>query len=393
MYTNNMNYIKREMENELQTSASEYPIVAILGPRQSGKTTLAKLAFTNKKYISLEDLENREFATSDPKGFLQTHKEGAIIDEIQRVPSLLSYLQSEVDQNRRPGRFILTGSNQYLLQEKLVQSLAGRISLLRLLPLSILELQKQKLELNLEQLMLKGFYPELHTKEIRATNWLNNYIETYVDKDVRLIKNIENLVTFHSFLKMCASRAGSLINYTSLSNDCGISQRVVKSWLSILESSFIIKLVHPFHKNFNKRLVKSPKIYFRDTGMLCRLLGINSTEEVASHFLRGGIFENMIMNEIEKYYYNNGKKPEIFFWRDKNGHEIDFVIEGKKSKWIEVKSGKTISEDFFKNIKYLKNVSKKELESYLIYGGNEKQMRSGTKVLSWKHVGELFYDM
>lgn len=387
-----MKFIKRDLSAEVLASAKEYPIVAILGPRQSGKTTIAKKKFPKKKYVSLENLDNRKFAVDDPNGFLKTYNDGVIIDEVQRVPSLLSYLQTEADQNPVPGRFILTGSNQYMLQEKVVQSLAGRVALLKLLPLSFHELRKAKIDFSLNQIMFDGLYPKVHSEKVRVKNWYNNYIETYVDKDVRLIKNIEDLSLFNLFLKMVASRTGQLVNLQSIGNDCGIAQNTVKKWLSLLESSHIIKLIQPHHKNFNKRLIKSPKIYFLDTGLLCRLLGIDKSSDLVTHPLRGGIFESLIFSELEKFYCNRGEKGPIYFWRDKSGHEIDFLIEKNPIKLIEVKSGSTINQDFFNGIRYYKKISGGEESSYIIYGGDEKQMRSETTVLPWNHAHKVFDD-
>lgn len=388
-----MKYIERILSEELKASAKEYPIVVILGPRQSGKTTLAKNIFSEKKYVSLENLDNRDFAKNDPNGFIKTYESGAIIDEVQRVPSLLSYLQTEVDENPITGRFILTGSNQYMLQEKVTQSLAGRVALLKLLPLSLEELHQAGMSFTLDQIIFEGCYPKIHAQKVRVKSWYDNYIETYVDKDVRLIKNIENLSLFNLFLKMLANRAGQLVNLASIGNDCGVSQNTIKSWISILESSYIIKLLYPYYKNFNKRLVKAPKIYFLDTGLLCRLLGIKESSELQAHPFRGGIFESFIFSEFEKKFTNRGEKSSLYFWRDKNGHEIDFLIDGADVKLIEVKSARTINSDYFKNIKYYQKQSKGREKSFLIYSGEEKQYRENITVLPWSEVGEITDDM
>ena len=384
-----MTYIPRLLVKELKRSTKEYPVTAILGPRQSGKTTLAKKAFPKKRYISMEDLDNREFCLQDPKGFLKTYSSGTIIDEVQRTPHLLSYIQTKVDRDRKKGQFILTGSNQFLLEEKLTQSLAGRVSLLRLLPLSMKELGSRKELKNLNHLIFKGFYPQLHTEDMKASHWFDNYIDTYVNKDVRLIKNISNLGQFNTFLKMLAGRVGQLVNFQSLANDCGLSQNTAKSWLSLLESSFIIKRLPPYYKNFNKRLIKAPKIFFYDTGLLCRLLSIKKPVEINTHSLKGFLFENFIFMELEKYFFNLGEKPSIYFWRDKRGFEIDFLIEGKVLKVIEAKSGRTLSQDFFRNINYFKKITDEKIKSYLIYSGEEKQIRKETSVLSWRYIGKV----
>ena len=376
-----MTYIPRLLLKELKDSAKQYPVTAVLGPRQSGKTTLSKKAFPRKKYISLEDPDNRLFAIKDPRGFLKTYKQGAIIDEVQRCPELLSYIQTLVDHKKQKGQFILTGSNQFLLEEKVTQSLAGRVALLRLLPLSLQELKEAKKTIPLNEMMFKGLYPQLYSEDIKIKRFFNNYIETYVNKDVRLIKNISNLSLFNMFLKLCANRTGQLLNLQSLANDSGLTQNTVKSWISILENSFILQRIYPYYKNFNKRLVKTPKIYFYDTGLLCRLLSIQKAQDLAVHALKGFIFENFIFTEIQKHFLNRGEKAPLYFWRDKTGYEIDFLIEERKLKAIEVKAGQTFTLDFLKNINYFsKNISSK-IKSYLIYSGTEKQTQNKTLVL------------
>lgn len=384
-----MAYIKRALARELKQSAREYPVIVILGPRQSGKTTIAQKCFSKKPYVSLENLDNREFAGKDPHAFLEVYSGGAIIDEVQRVPGLLSYIQTKVDRDKEKGQFVLTGPNQLLLEEKITQSLAGRVSILRLLPLSLKELKSCRKVKSLDEILFKGFYPCLHAEKIRASKWLDNYIETYIDKDVRLIRNVANLSKFNTFLKMCAARAGQLVNLQSLANDCGNTQNSIKSWLSILESSFVVKRLYPYYKNFNKRLVKTPKIFFYDTGVLCRLLSIKSHKELANHALKGAIFENFVFAEIEKHYFNQGEKPPLYFWRDR-GCELDFLIEDEKLKIVEVKSGKTINSEFFKNIEhFIKNMDP-AAQAYLIYGGKESQPRKSADVLSWDEMDRLF---
>ena len=385
-----MTYIPRLLTKELKKSAREYSVVAVLGPRQSGKTTLTKQTFPGKKYISMEDLNNREFALQDPKGFLETYSKGTIIDEAQRTPNLLSYIQTKVDREQKKGQFILTGSSQFLLEEKITQSLAGRVSLLRLLPLSLKELRPYNKIKNSNKVIFKGFYPQLHTENIRTSRWFSNYTETYVNKDVRLIKNVSNLSQFNTFLKMCAARTGQLINLQSLANDCGIAQNTVKSWLSLLESSFIIKKLPPYYKNFNKRLTKSSKIFFYDTGLLCYLLSIKSPEEINTHSLKGALFENLIFMEIEKHFFNSGEMPPVYFWRNQQGHEIDFLIDEKILKAIEVKSGQTLNHDFFNNIAYFKTITRSKIKSYLIYGGMENQVRQNAIALSWSKMEQCF---
>ncbi|MBC6415102.1 MAG: ATP-binding protein [Bdellovibrionales bacterium] len=376
-----MNYIPRLLSIELKRSAKQYPVTAVLGPRQSGKTTLAKKTFPRKKYISLEDLDNREFASTDPRGFLNTYSQGAIIDEAQRCPELLSYIQTLVDHKKQKGQFILTGSNQFLLEEKITQSLAGRVALLRLLPLSLQELKQAKKTIPVDDMIFRGFYPQLYSEDINTKRFFNNYIESYVNKDVRLIKNISNLSLFTTFLKLCANRTGQLLNLQSLANDCGITQNTVKSWISILENSFILKRIYPYYKNFNKSLVKTPKVYFYDTGLLCRLLSLQKIQDLVFHPLKGFLFENFIFTEIEKYFFNQGEKAPLYFWRDRKGYEIDFLIEERKLKAIEVKAGQTFSQNFLKNINYFSKNVFSPIKSYLIYSGKEKQIRNKTLVL------------
>lgn len=385
-----MKPIRRDLEQEVLLSAKEYPILAILGPRQSGKSTLVKMLFPEKKYVSLENMDIRNFAIQDPNSFIESYKDGAILDEIQRVPELFSYLQTEVDRDPTPGRFILTGSHQYHLNEKISQSLAGRVALLRLLPFSLHELKKINPSLNLNEVLFNGFYPRIHDQKLRPTKWLNNYIETYIDKDVRLIKNIQDLNLFSLFIKMCAARVGQLVNLQSIGNDCGIDQNTVKAWLSILESSFIIKRLQPHHKNFNKRLIKTPKLYFYDTGLLCQLLDIEKHEDLQTHPLRGGIFENYVIADLQKFFFNQGQKPPLYFWRDRKGHEIDCLVE--KSGLlipIEIKSGKTINSDFFKNLKFWKELTQTQDESFLVYAGEEIQKRKETIVIPWSQIESI----
>ena len=381
-----MEIISRKMQPELKLAAKETPIVALLGPRQSGKTTLTRHCFPDHEYVSLEDLDKRNFAISDPIGFLNRYKKGAIFDEVQRVPALFSFLQTKVDRDDTPGRFILTGSHQFHLVEQITQSLAGRISLLRLLPFSMEELAESKTEVgDLYSHLIKGQYPRIWHQNIRPERWLSNYFETYVQKDVRQIKNISDLNTFVTFVKMLAARSGQLLNLSSLGNDCGISHNTASSWLSVLEGSFIVFRLYSHHKNFNKRLIKTPKIYFYDSGLACFLLGIGDSDQLMSHSMRGGIFEGFIISESLKYFHNSGKNPPLYFWRDKTGNEVDLLVEhGAKLFPIEIKSGSTIASDFFKGLNYWNKLSQSDGESALIYGGDDSHKRLSTHVISWK---------
>lgn len=385
--------IKRDISKQLLRLSRNFPIVSLTGPRQSGKTTLVKALFGKKyRYISLEDLDLRSFANDDPRGFLEEYSKYVIFDEIQNCPNLFSYIQGIVDRDKLNGQFILTGSQNFLLLEKISQSLSGRVAILHLLPLSLNELQKAKITPpSLEKILFKGFYPRLFKKPILPHEWYTNYLRTYIERDLRQIKAIHNLNTFQIFLKMCASRTGQLLDLTSLGNDCGISHNTAKAWLNILETSFIIFYLRPHFKNYTKQLIKSPKLYFYDTGLLSTLLNIHSSDQLKTHYLKGNIFESFILSEFMKNKYHNLAKYNLYFWRDKRGHEIDCLIE-KPNKLIpiEIKSSKTISSDFFKNLNYWNDISKNnKKDSYLVYGGREDQKRTSGKVLSWENIYKI----
>lgn len=384
--------IKRELSKKLTLAAKTFPVVAVVGPRQSGKTTLVKIAFPEKAYVSMEDLDMREYAVQDPRGFLSDYPKGAILDEIQRTPELFSYLQTNVDTNNKSGKFIITGSQHFLLQHNISQTLAGRVGVLKLLPLSLNELDKTPFRSDdYEEYLFKGFYPRIYDKKILPRDWYPNYIQTYVERDLRLIKNITDLGTFQSFLKMCAARIGQVLNLSSLAADCGITHNTAKSWLSILEASFIVFLLRPHYKNFNKRLIKMPKLYFYDPGLTCSLLGIETKKQLLTHSLKGNIFEAFVLSEILKIRYNKGFDSNIYFWRDKTGHEIDCIIEkSEKLVPLEIKSGKTLTKDQFKNLIYWNNLSKTNPRaSYIIYGGNLTQKRSYGNLVGWKNINSV----
>lgn len=381
--------IKREITNKLLQLAGLYPVVSVTGPRQSGKTTLVKYAFPNYDYVTLEDPDIRMIAINDPRKFVENHKIGLIIDEVQRVPNLFSYIQGVVDISDKQGQFILTGSQNFLLLENISQTLAGRVAILKLLPLSMNELKiAKKSNESFEKLLFTGFYPRLYDKNINPTDFYPFYIQTYVERDVKLIKNIINQSTFVRFISMCAGRIGQLLNITDLANSCGISQITVKSWLSILEASYVIYLLQPHYKNFNKRLVKMPKLYFYDTGLACSLLGIRKESQLISHFAYGFLFENFIINEFIKNLFNKSKEPKFFFWRDKSGKEIDIIAEqADRLIPIEIKAGKTFSYDYIKNLKYWNKLSQNSSENtYLIYGGDNNFDISESKIISWKNI-------
>jgi len=385
--------INRIISNKLKKLASKFPVVSLVGPRQSGKTTLVRNIFPKLDYVSLEDLDMRDFALRDPKGFLASYKKGVILDEVQRIPNIFSYIQTIVDEKNVPCQFILTGSQNILLQENLSQSLSGRVAILKLLPLSFEELKNSQKKIGpIEQYLFNGFYPRIYDKKIAAVDWYPNYIQTYIERDVRLIKNIGDLSAFQRFIKMCAGRIGQILNLSSLGNECGISHNTVKSWLSILESSYIIFLLKPYYKNFNKRLIKMPKLYFYDTGLACSLLGIQNEKQLSTHYIKGGLFESFVISEIFKKSFNFGAEPNCYYWRDKSGNEIDCLIdEGGKLSQIEIKAGKTISSDFFVGLQYWKKIAgENRTNFYIIYGGNKDQKRTDAKIINWKNILVMF---
>ncbi len=378
----------RNLADILLYSATKYPVVTLTGPRQSGKTTLVRALFSDKKYVTLEDLDNRSFAEQDPRGFLNIYKNGLIIDEAQHVPSLFSYIQSHVDRSHIMGEFILTGSQHFLLTERISQSLAGRAAILQLLPCTARELGIAS-ETELYNTLWKGFYPAVYDRDINPTFFYKSYLNTYVERDVRTLSAIKDLSKFRTFLQMCAGRIGQLVNMTSLGNDCGIDQETVKAWLSILESSYILFLLKPHHQNFNKRLTKQPKLYFYDTGLAAYLLNIEDPNVLKFHFSRGALFENYVAIELIKKRFNQGMDHSLYFWRDHHGHEVDFIKDnGAILVPIEVKSSETLSSTLFDGLNYWQKLSGVE-HGYLVYGGIEDQMRSHQTVVPWFNVGML----
>lgn len=385
--------INRKLEKKILDLAEKFPVISITGPRQSGKTTLAKLCFPDYNYINLELPHHRIFAQEDPEAFLKGYRGGLILDEAQYAPELFSYIQGIVDESGETGQFILTGSQNFLLLEKITQSLAGRVAILHLLPFSNAELKNTVYqEENLNELLFKGSYPPLYDKLIEPIDFYQSYVQSYIERDVRNILNVSNLNLFRTFMGIVAGRTGQILNITSISNDLGLDSKTIRSWLSVLETSFIIYLIRPHHKNYNKRLIKSPKLYFYDTGLACSLLGIRNASEIQNHYLKGALFENFVFTEISKYYYHQGIKPELFFWRDNIGNEVDCIVrDGIQSKIIEIKSAQTINSVFFKGIHYYQKISGIEAKyCYLIYGGNENQHRTVAQVLSWQNMNSLF---
>jgi len=384
-------YIKRKIEKEIRKLASEFPIVAILGPRQSGKTTLAKHIFKKYKYVSLEDPDMRNLAIEDPRGFLFQYDKKVIIDEIQRVPELFSYLQTHTDELKKTGSFVLTGSQNYLLMESISQSLAGRVGLATLLPFSTEEIIKHNPKLTLEELMFTGFYPRIYDQNIRPSSFYKSYLSTYIEKDIRLIKNIIDYDSFYKFIKIMAGRTGQVLNTLAISNECDISHNTVKEWLSILETSYITYKLKPFYKNYNKRLIKNSKIYFYDTGLVCYLLGIKNIENLNTHYGKGSIFENFIVSDFVKNNFNKGKSMDFYFWRDSQKNEVDLIIDnGANLKSIEIKSGRTIKDNFFKGLGYWSALSKKDSKnSYLIYSGESEHKRKNINIMNWKNIHKI----
>ena len=380
-------YYPRIISKHIQRLATQYPVVTITGPRQSGKTTLCKKLFADLDYVTLEDLSNRTFASEDPQGFLARYNSGVILDEIQRVPSLLSYIQGVVDVKDQNGLFILTGSQQLELMDSVNQSLAGRTAIAKLLPLSYHEIYRQQETLPaLESVLYYGFYPRIFKENLNPSEMYSFYTNTYLERDIRTIFQVKDLVLFENFLKLCAGRNGQVLNYTALASDCGIDQKTAKQWLSILEASYIIKRLPPYYKNLNKRVIKAPKLYFYDSGLVCYLLGIRSAEQLKLHPLAGAIFESYVLSELWKHSYNKIQQGALYYFRDNRGREVDVVFEedGDLSQ-LEIKMGKTIMSKTFSALKYLPTLIGIR-ESRLVYGGDDSYQRSGYSVLSWREV-------
>ncbi len=379
--------LTRSIIPTLQRLAARFPVLAMTGSRQSGKTTLARAQFADKPYVSLEDPVERAFANDYPRGFLARFTQGAVFDEAQRWPDLFSHLQGMVDADRRPGRFILTGSQQFGLLAGVTQSLAGRVGMTRLLPLAASEIPAvADRQLSLDSLMLKGGYPALHTLPAEPADWFASYIATYVERDIRQVLNIQSLPTFQRFLRLCAGRTGQLLNISALASEAGITAHTAKSWLAVLESSDLIHMLPPYFRNFGKRLVKMPKLYFLDTGLACWLLGIRSEDVLALHPLRGALFENWVVGEFIKARYNRGQPADLYFWRDNNGLEADLIFEqDNRLQMVEIKSGQTITSDTIRAGQRATRMAEDEaLTPWLIYGGDDSHERSGVKILGWR---------
>ncbi len=399
--------IERHLTRRLRKGLEQYPIVTLTGPRQSGKTTLARMALPGYEYVSLENPDDRRMALEDPRGFLDRFKGNLILDEAQNAPEVFSYLQGMVDADPRPGRFVLTGSQNFLLLQSVSQSLAGRCDILHLLPFSRSELAREPME-PIETIAARpprvigsgrealldalwtGSYPRIHDQGLDPQIWLGNYYQTYIQRDVRDLTQIGDLETFERFMGLCAGRAGQLLNLSALGSDCGVSHATARRWLSILEASFIVMLLRPHNRSFNKRLVRTAKLYFLDTGLLCYLLRIRQAEGLAVHASKGSVFENWVVSEALKNYTHRGLRPEIGFWRDSSGHEIDLLLESSASRPVpvEAKAGQTYKGDFLRGLDWWrKTTDSPELAGVLVYGGETSAVHRGHKLLSWRSWG------
>ncbi len=384
--------IKRKAIDTVLRLCKGFPVLAITGPRQSGKTTLAQAVFPEKPYVSLEDPDTRAFADTDPRAFLGRYPDGAILDEVQRCPDLFSYIQAIVDQDQRMGLYILTGSQQFGLRSKITQSLAGRVGMVQLLPFSHGELlDAGRSHAELETTIYSGSYPPLYDREVSPADWYPGYVSTYVERDLHQLIQVRDLKSFQLFLRMCAARTGQLLNLSSLANDCGITHNTAKAWLSVLEASYIVFLLHPHCRNFNKRLIKSPKLYFFDTGLVSWLLGIQEQSQITIHSLRGALFETWVVAELIKGRLNRGLQPNLYFWRDSTGNEVDVLAEqGERLLPIEVKSGRTVTADYFTGLdKWLQLAAGSSGPAHLVYAGDDSQQRTRVNVIPWRNISIL----
>lgn len=394
--------ISRTLASKLRQAARQFPIVTVTGPRQSGKTTLVRAVFPSHAYVSLELPDQRAFALEDPRGFLGQFEGPAILDEAQRAPELFSYIQPLVDERDRPGQFIVTGSQNFLLLQRISQSLAGRCAVLHLLPFSLAELTGRQAipperlgseaprsvaapEQRLEEVLFTGLYPRIHDKGLPPQDWLASYYQTYLERDVRNVLNVGDLETFGRFVRLCAGRTGQLVNLSSLAADCGITHTTARRWISVLEASFVVVLLRPHHRNFGKRLVKTPKLYFLDTGLLCFLLRVRDPDELRQHAARGAIFESFVVSELYKNFAHRGEPPALYFWRDATGHEVDVLLDlGSRLIPLETKSGRTVAADFFDALVYWRTLSgQPEGPAALVYGGDRLFRQRGVVVYPW----------
>ena len=378
--------IERKLSKKLSQVREYFPIISIVGPRQSGKTTLAKKEFTELPYFTMEDIDTRKYVTEDPRGFLNSLQDGAVIDEAQHVPDLFSYLQTHVDATRQNGKFVLTGSQNFLMHSKISQSLAGRVAVLSLLPTSLEE--RGVTEDILQSTMIGGYPATQKMPEDILSLWLDSYLQTYVERDVRSLKYIGDLLKFRVFIELCAARTGQILNISSLALDAGIARKTAIEWLSILEASFIIFLLKPYHNNYNKRLIKNPKLYFFDTAIASHLIGFRSKNDLMKSHLKRHMVENFVMSELYKAYTNRLMQPKLYFWRDQTGNEIDCILEGgNRNRAIEIKSSETINDEYYKNLRYWQKLAD-NTDATLIYGGDMDQSRGEISTFGWKNLAD-----
>jgi uncharacterized protein len=372
-------FIQRKISHHLKKMLEKFPVISLTGPRQSGKTTLLKNTFPSFKYFNLERPDHRQLIGDDPIGFLTSMGPGIIFDEAQNLPELFSYIQVVSDERNTPGQYILSGSQSFLMNSRISQSLAGRVAVCHLLPFDFQELNSS---FDLFQTIQSGFYPRLHEANIAPADFYPSYLQTYIERDIRSLKAIEDLGTFTRFLGLCAGRTAQILNISSLANDTGISANAARSWLSLLESSYIVYMLNPYPKNFSKRIIKSPKLYFYDTGLACSLLRINTPDNIRTHYLFGALFENLVISEIVKQYYHSGKRPSVYYWRESNGIEIDCIVEKENQELtaIEIKAGQTYNKDYIKALSKFPDVHARKL---LIYGGDRDIELSGFSLLGW----------
>ena len=382
--------IERSIKSKLLQLLKSFPVVTLTGCRQCGKSTLLKHLLPDYTYISLEDLDLRQIAKEDPRHFISIYSQKVIIDEIQQVPELLSYLQTHIDSVNESGMYVLTGSHNLLLMQSISQSLAGRTALLSLAPFSVAELRSENLvPQTTNEMLFKGSFPRIYDKQIEATDFYPSYIKTYIDRDVRILRNINDYSAFTRFLKLCAGRCSQILNVTALAEDAGITRKTAEAWLSVLEASYIIYMLKPYYKNFGKRIIKNPKMYFYDTGLVSSLLGITSAEQIENFYMRGALFENFVVSELLKRRLFAGKTDELYFWRDSNGIEIDVIEEDNlEIKAYEIKASETMNTAFFSNIKKVKELTGLKAENTaVIYSGKTlPATKENGAYICWKEI-------